>query len=81
MLTKSDWRSRSSLPAYSTPGLLAFLRREVLAPGQDLHAECLGDPRDPGAELAEPDHAQRLALEVVPDGGLPHSPDFMRAFS
>ena len=52
--------------------LLAFLRREVLAPGDHLHAERLGDVGGTGAELAEPEHAERHAFEVGPDGRLPH---------
>ena len=38
--------------------LLAFLRREVLAPGDDLHAERLGDLGGAGAELAEAEDAE-----------------------
>src|SRR3546814_6752147 len=38
------------------------LRRQVLAPGDDLHAERAADRGDLPAELAEPDHAKRLEL-------------------
>ena len=52
-------------------GLLALLRGEVLAPGDDLHAERLGDGGGADAELAEAEHAEREAVEVDADGGLP----------
>ena len=51
--------------------LLALLGREVLAPGDDLHAERLADLGGAGAELAEAEDAERHALEVGPDRGLP----------
>src|SRR3954471_22497566 len=49
----------------------ALVRGQVLAPRGDLHAERLGDVRDAGAQLAEPDDAERLALEVEADRALP----------
>ena len=52
-------------------GLLAFLRRQVLAPGNHLHAEGLSDGRGAGAELAEAKNAQGHAFEIGADGGLP----------
>src|SRR5262245_57714215 len=51
--------------------LLALLWREVLAPGDRLHAERLADHGGAGAKLAEPEDAQRRALELRPDGALP----------
>src|SRR5262245_35257925 len=42
--------------------LLAALGREILAPGDALHAERLADAGRPRAELAEAEKAQRLAL-------------------
>ena len=42
-----------------------------MAPGDHVHAECLRDGRDLGSQLAEPDHAQRHALDILPHGGLP----------
>src|SRR4029077_8040751 len=44
---------------------------EVLAPGDDLHAEGLADRADLGAELAEAEQAERLALEAGADRRLP----------
>ena len=52
-------------------GCLAFLRRQVLAPGDDLHAERLGDVGGSRAELAEAEDAKRHAVEIGADGGLP----------
>ncbi len=52
-------------------GLLAALGGEVLAPGDDLHAHRLGDLGHPGAKPAEPDHAERLALDVGAERALP----------
>src|SRR5262245_33326030 len=51
--------------------LLALLGREVLAPGDRLHAERLADHGGAGAELAEAEDAERGALELRPDGALP----------
>ena len=44
---------------------------EVLAPGDDVHAERLPDPGDLRPEPAEPDHAERGAGEVGADRLLP----------
>ena len=51
--------------------LLALLSRQVRAPRDHLHAERLGDAGDAQAELAEPDDAERLALDVGPERDLP----------
>src|SRR4051794_11489134 len=53
------------------PDLLALLRRQVLAPGDHLHSERLGDLGGAGAELAEAQYAQRHAVEIHADRGLP----------
>src|SRR5262249_2645932 len=50
---------------------LAFLGRQVLAPGDDLHPERLGNFGGAGAELAEAEDAERQAFEVHADRGLP----------
>ena len=44
---------------------------EVLAPGDDVHAERLTDPRDLAAQPAEADDAEPGAGEVAADGLLP----------
>src|SRR5262245_66205706 len=51
--------------------LLALLGREVLAPGDRLHAERLADHGRAGAKFAEAEHAERGALELRPDSALP----------
>ena len=53
------------------PDLLALLRRQILAPGDDLHPERLGDLGGARAELAEAEDAQGQALEVHADRRLP----------
>src|SRR5262249_25414873 len=50
---------------------LALVRRQVLAPGDDFHAERLSDFCRAGAELAQPEDAERQAFEVQPDRRLP----------
>src|SRR5262245_14939868 len=52
-------------------GLLALLRRQVLAPGDDPHAERLRDLGRAGAELAEAENAEGQAFEIKADRGLP----------
>ncbi len=49
----------------------SLLRREVLAPGQHLHAKRLAQDGDPRTEFAEPQDSQRLARHTVPNRGLP----------
>ena len=51
--------------------LLAPLRRQVRAPGDDIHAERFRQSRDLAAELAEADDAERPALDLVTDEFLP----------
>ena len=51
--------------------LLAALGREVLAPGDHLHAERLADAGRARAELAEAEQAERLALDVDAERDLP----------
>ena len=48
-----------------------FFRREVLAPGDHVHAEGFRHRGRALAELAEADHAQRHAFEVAPERHLP----------
>ena len=62
-------------------GFLALLRRQVLAPGDHLHAERLGDAGGAGAELAEAEDAERQAVEVEPIVVCQRTPAFIRAFS
>ena len=54
--------------------LLAFFRRQVLAPGEDFHPERLSDFRRAGAELAQPEDAERQRLEIQADRRLPRRP-------
>src|SRR5262249_58622842 len=51
--------------------LLALLGRQVLAPGDRLHAEGLADHGGAGAQPAEAKDAQRRALELRPQRALP----------
>ena len=51
--------------------LLGALGRQVLAPGDRLHADGGADLGDLGAEIAEPDDAERAPVEIEADGGLP----------
>ena len=44
--------------------LACALLGQVFAPGDRLHANAGSDPGDPGAEIAEPNNAQRLAVEI-----------------
>ena len=44
---------------------------QVLAPGQEVHAERLAEARDLGADVAEPDDAERGAMQIAPDPDLP----------
>ena len=71
MLTMSDGRNSSSLPTRSAPRSLRALVGEVLAPGDHLHAEGGADLADLGAEIAEPEDAERLALQIEAERGLP----------
>src|SRR3954469_19982192 len=48
-----------------------FLGRQVLAPGDRLHAEGEPDPRPRATEPAEPQQSQRLARDAMADMGLP----------
>src|SRR5260370_36415640 len=48
-----------------------FLGRQILAPGDCLHAESEADPGDAAAEPAETQEAQRLAGEAMADPRLP----------
>ena len=50
---------------------LGALGREVLAPGDHLHADGGADARHPAAEVAEAQDAERAAVEVEADRGLP----------
>src|SRR3546814_16307071 len=50
-----------------------LLVREVLAPGDGLHAERLAQLGDIAAEPAGAEQAERRAVEAAPDGGLPAS--------
>ena len=56
--------------------LLRLVRRQVRAPGDDPHAERLGDGCDALAELAEAQRAERLAFHIVSHGDLPRRPGF-----
>ena len=56
--------------------LLASLRRQILAPGDHLHAERLADTGGPRAELAEPEHAECLAFDVHAERVLPRHAGF-----
>jgi hypothetical protein len=47
------------------------LRRQVLAPGDDLHAECQTNARHVPADTAETQHAQHPAIDFLADRGLP----------
>jgi len=49
----------------------AGLGCQILAPGEDLHAECPADGSDLASQPAEADHAERLAANASPDGPLP----------
>jgi hypothetical protein len=52
-------------------GLGRALVGEVGAPGEDVHAEGGADAGDPGAELAEAEHAEGLAVQAHADRRLP----------
>jgi len=47
------------------------LGRQILTPGNHIHAECLADLRDGPADIAKTDNAQRSPGHVVPDEPLP----------
>src|SRR6516165_1053552 len=51
--------------------LLALLRCQILAPGDDLHPERLGDLGGARAELAEAEDAEGQTLQIHADRGLP----------
>ena len=51
--------------------LLAPLRGEILAPGDDVHAESLCHLRDALAEIAEPDQTEGMSKKVGPHRRLP----------
>ena len=53
---------------------LAFLGRQVRAPGDHVHAERLRQLRHLGAELAEAEHAERPALDL-------HADEFLQGFA
>ena len=69
--TSARARSSSRLPARRRADGRGPLGREVLTPGEHLHLEGSAHTRHSGAELAEPEHAQRLAVEAGPEGLLP----------
>src|SRR5882762_10852930 len=54
-----------------SPAGLGGLGGEVLAPGDQLHAERLADLADLGAELAEAEQAERLAAKLDAERRLP----------
>ncbi len=54
--------------------LLAFFRREILAPGDDFHPKGLGNPGGASAKFAEAQNAERQALEIESDCRLPGYP-------
>ena len=45
--------------------------REVLAPGDDVHAKGLADARDRAPDVAEPEKAQRLSTKILANAALP----------
>ena len=53
------------------PQLGAARRREAAAPADHLHPEGAPDLGDQGADLAEPDHAQRRTVQAPAQAGLP----------
>ena len=59
------------LAGVADAGFLAFLRRQVRAPGDHVHAKGLPELGDLGAELAEPNDAERAALDLVAEQALP----------
>ena len=71
MVMKSDSRKKG---VFLDPGgavLGRLLVAHVLAPGDDAHAEREPHPGRLGSQLAEPEHAQGLAVEAIGDAGLP----------
>ncbi len=71
MVMMSACREQLLLAGVADAGFLALLRREVGAPGDDVHAEHLGHAGDLAAELAEADDTERLALDLGAGKGLP----------
>jgi hypothetical protein len=60
-------REEFFLAGVADADFLAPLRRQVRAPGDHVHAERFGEPRNLGAELAEADHPERPALDLDAD--------------
>ena len=50
---------------------LAALRGQVLAPGDDVHAESQAQPGDPATEPAQPDDSESRSVQVGSHGGHP----------
>jgi len=59
---------------------LCPVRREVLAPGDHLHAEREADSRNLRANVAEAENAERLTVETVAHRELPAAGPQMRVF-
>ena len=57
-----------------------LLLRQVLAPGDDAHAEGEADAGDLRADIAEAEHAQGLAAQIGADGALPAARAQRRVF-
>jgi len=51
--------------------LFGGLRGQVRAPRDDVHAERLADPRHPGADPAQAQHAQHRSAQLPANGCLP----------
>jgi len=51
---------------FGARGLRRF-RGQILAPGDDLHAERAADPRDLAADVAETHHPEDSAIQFVAD--------------
>src|ERR1700677_1259499 len=60
----------------SDAGLVARLRREILAPGDDVHFEGAADLGHVRAELAKAEQGKRHAFKVKTDRGLPECSGF-----